>query len=116
MTEEGCQVLQLHPLAADQMADVLGPVGESSSHWLDVYLCSEVDEAVRLFTMKITEILDVMAAMKTFQVRTNYAPWLCKDTLDLMKARDEVQNLASETKLRVRYKQLRNKVNNRLID
>ena len=75
--------------------------------WLDVYLCSDVDEAVEIFTKKITDILDEMAPMKCIQIRSNYSPWLCKDTLDLMKARDEVQKLASETKCRddwVKYK------------
>ena len=85
--------------------------------WLDVYLSSDVDEAVEIFTRKITEILDEMAPMKSIQIRSNYSPWLCKDTLDLMKARDEVQKLASETRSRddwVKYKQLRNRVTNRL--
>ena len=85
--------------------------------WLDVYLSSEVDEAVELFTSKLTEILDDMAPMRSIQVRTNYAPWLCKDTLELMKSRDQVQKLASETKSRsdwLKYKELRNKINNKL--
>ena len=85
--------------------------------WLDVYLSSEVDEAVELFTRKLTEILDEMAPMRSIQVRTNYAPWLCKDTLELMKSRDQVQKLASETKSRsdwLKYKELRNKINNKL--
>ena len=79
--------------------------------WLDVYLSSDVDEAVEVFTRSITEILDEMAPMKTIQIRSNYSPWLCKDTLDLMRARDEVQKLAAETKSRddwVKYKQLKN--------
>ena len=42
--------------------------------WLDVYLCNDVDEAVEIFSSKINEILDVMAPMKTIQVRTNYSP------------------------------------------
>ena len=85
--------------------------------WLDVYLSSDVEEAVKMFTKKVTEILDEMAPMKSIQIRSNYSPWLCKDTLDLMKARDEVQKLTSETKCRddwVKYKQLRNKVTNKL--
>ena len=85
--------------------------------WLDVYLCNDVDEAVEIFSNKITEILDVMAPMKTIQVRTNYSPWLSKETLELMKVRDELQKLASETKCREdwkRYKEARNKVNNKL--
>ena len=85
--------------------------------WLDLYLCEGVDEAVELFTEKITNILDVMAPMKTFQVRTKYAPWLSKETLEIIKERNEAQKVAAETKSRddwVRYKQIRNKVTNRL--
>ena len=55
--------------------------------------------------------------MRTIQARTHYAPWLSKETLRLMKERDEWQKLASETNCRVdwiRFKKLRNKVNNRL--
>ena len=33
--------------------------------WLDVYLCSDVDQAVLLLSNKITTILDMMAPMKT---------------------------------------------------
>ena len=85
--------------------------------WLDLYLCEDVDAAVEIFTGKITDILDEMAPMKTFQVRTNYAPWLSEKTVKLMKTRDELQKLASETKCKedwVRYKHIRNTINNRL--
>ena len=85
--------------------------------WLDLYLCEDVDDAVELFTQKITSILDVMAPMKTFQVRTKYAPWLSEETLQIIKTRDEVHKVAAETKSReawVNYKKLRNKVTNRL--
>ena len=85
--------------------------------WLDIYLCSEVDTAVELLTSKLTGILDDMAPMRSIQVRANYSPWLSRDTLELMKVRDQVQKLASETKCRtdwVRYKELRNKVTNKL--
>ena len=85
--------------------------------WLDVYLCEDVDDAVDLLSRKITEILDEMAPMRTIQVRKNYSPWISKETLSMMKERDELQKLASETKSRdywCKYKQVRNKVNNRL--
>ena len=85
--------------------------------WLDVYLAEDVDEAVGLLSSKLTDILDDMAPMRTIQVRTNYVPYLSKETLSMMKERDEWQKLASETSSRVdwlRYKKLRNKVNNRL--
>ena len=85
--------------------------------WLDHYLCDDVEKAVEIFTKNITNILDIMAPMKTFQVRANYAPFLSKETRDLMKARDELHKLASDTKNKDdwdRYKKIRNKINNRL--
>ena len=85
--------------------------------WLDIYLCSDVDTAVEMLTKKLTGILDDMAPMRSIQVRANYVPWLSQDTLELMRARDQVQRLSSETKNRsdwLKYKELRNKVNNKL--
>ena len=85
--------------------------------WLELYLCDEVDQAVEIFTNKITAILDEMAPMKTLQIRTNYAPWLSEKTASLMIRRDELLKLASETKCRedwVRFKHVRNTINNRL--
>ena len=85
--------------------------------WLDLYLCEDVDSAVRLLSDKITFILDAMAPMRTVQVRKKYAPWLSTTTLDLMKERDRVQKLASETGDRdvwKTYKNIRNTINNRL--
>ena len=85
--------------------------------WLDLYLCEDVEKAVEIFTKNITDILDIMAPMKTFQVRANYAPFLSKETRDLMKARDELHKLASETKTKEdwnSYKKIRNLINNRL--
>ena len=85
--------------------------------WLDLYLSQNVDDAVGLFSRKITSILDMMAPMKTFQVRNSYAPWLSEETVKLMKVRDELHKLASETRDRddwTRFKQMRNRINNRL--
>lgn len=55
--------------------------------------------------------------MRTIQVRTRYAPWLSKKTIELMKERDSHQKLASESNNKddwKAFKSLRNKVNNRL--
>ena len=85
--------------------------------WLDVYLCSDVDMAVKLLSDKITFILDEMAPMKTIQIRSNYNPWLSQQTKDMMEERDRMQKLAVETKDQEdwkKYKMLRNKINNRL--
>ena len=51
---------------------------------LDVYMCTDVDKAVRILSSKITSILDKMAPMKTVQVRTNYNPWISQETKTLM--------------------------------
>ena len=61
--------------------------------------------------------MDNMAPMKTFQVRRRHNPWVSKDTLDMMKMRDQLQKGASDSNCQYtwdKYKELRNKVNNRL--
>ena len=85
--------------------------------WLELYLCGDVNLAVQLLSDKITCILDVMAPMRTIQVRTLYAPWLTKETIALMKERDQSQKIAALTRNRedwIKFKSLRNRVNNRL--
>ena len=85
--------------------------------WLDVYLMEDVNEAVQAFTNKILNVLDNMAPMKTFQVRHRHNPWVSQETLDMMKMRDQLQKEASESNCQyvwAMYKELRNKVNNRL--
>jgi hypothetical protein len=47
--------------------------------WLDVY--DDMDDDVGLLTRKITGILDDMAPMKRIQDRTNYSPWISKETI-----------------------------------
>ena len=86
-------------------------------NWLDLYLSTDVNQAVQILSDKITFILDVMASIRTIQVRTNYAPWLSKETIRLMKERDNLQRIAAESKRRedwVQFKSLRNRINNRL--
>ena len=85
--------------------------------WLELYLCDDVDQVVEMFTREIPGILDEMAPMKTFQVRSKYAPWFSDKTVSLMKRRDQLHKLASETKCKddwVRFKHGRNTINNRL--
>ena len=82
--------------------------------WLDIYLETDVNIAVKLLSEKITSILDTMAPMRTIQVRKKFAPWLSQATLDLMKERDQLQKLAAETGSREDFKKLkcsRNKMN-----
>ena len=58
-----------------------------------------------------------MAPVRKIQVRTRFAPWLSNETKKLMKERDYAQLRASESKENddiSDYKNLRNRVNNRL--
>ena len=83
--------------------------------WLDVYLSDDVEVAVNIFTNKITEILDVMAPLKTIQVRTNYLPWMSDVTKENIKLRNELHKKAKDTKLETdwkQYRKLRNNINN----
>ena len=85
--------------------------------WWDLYQCENVNEAVRIFSEKLTKVLDQMAPVKTFQIRSNFSPWLSEATKELMQERNISQRIASETKKPedwLKYKILRNKVNNRL--
>ena len=82
--------------------------------WWNVYSCDNVEEAVTLMTSKINEILDVMAPLKSFQVRTKFAPWMSQNTKNRIKERDLAQENASKSKSNedwVKYKALRNTVN-----
>ena len=79
--------------------------------WWDVYASDDVDVAVDVFTSKLTEILDRMAPVKKFQVRTKYAAWLSENTKERIKDRDRAQQAAvlsgTQEDWSV-YKQLRN--------
>ena len=50
-----------------------------------------------MFTEKLTAILDKMAPVKKFQVRTKYAAWISDSTNEKIKARDEAQLTATTT-------------------
>ena len=65
--------------------------------WWKIYSCEDVNLAVKMLSEELTLILDKMAPIKVVQVRTNYAPWLSKNTKDLMKQRDLAQQKASST-------------------
>ena len=86
-------------------------------NWLELYLSDDVDKAVEIFFTKITDILDVMAPVRTFQVRTKFVPWLSKETTEMMKDRDRLHKVASETNDIndwKAFKVARNKINNKL--
>ena len=66
------------------------------TNWLDLYLSTDVNRAVYILTSNITNILNVMAPMKTFQLKKNYNPWISKCTLDMMKERDKLHKIAGQ--------------------
>ena len=68
----------------------------SQLSWLEVYLSEDVDEAVHLLSKNLTNVLDEMAPLRTIQIRKNYNPFISKETKELMKARDKLQQLASK--------------------
>ena len=84
--------------------------------WWDVYSCEDPQNATEVFTSKLTNILDRMAPVKTFQVHVKYAAWLSDDTKKLIGDRDHAQAVAAETQhpddWRL-YRNLRNTVNAR---
>ena len=67
-------------------------------NWWDVYSSSEVDLAVHLFTTKLTNILDRLAPIKKFQIRTKYAAWISVETKKKIKLRDDSQEKAATTR------------------
>ena len=85
--------------------------------WWAVYSCEDANEAAEIFTSKLNKILDRHAPVKTFQTRTNFAPWLSDETKQLMKERDRAQLWASSTHNQTdwaSYRAFRNKVTKRL--
>jgi hypothetical protein len=85
-----------------------------ATSWWEVYSCEDTENAVQIFSQKLTDILDQMAPIKKFQVRSHYAPWLTSATKEMMTERDLAQKKASESGKNEDWKQfkkLRNKMN-----
>ena len=85
--------------------------------WWDVYNCQDPNEAAKLLTDKLSVILDTLAPVKTIQVRNKYAPWLSKNTKELMKERNAAQETASKTRDLDdwrKYKSLRNQATSKM--
>ena len=88
-----------------------------ATSWWDLYTCEDPEQAVNIFTSKLTLILDEMAPMKTYQVRKKYAPWLTNGTKGLMTERDLAQKKAAETGKAddwKHFRKLRNQINSKL--
>ena len=79
-----------------------------------IYQCDDVDKALQILTDNLTEILDMLAPLKTIQIREKYAPWLTKETQAKMVERNEAQKQASRSGLVAdwnNFKRLRNEIN-----
>ena len=63
----------------------------------DVFGCNDVNIAVGLLTKILTNILDILAPVKTIQVRSNYVPGLSSETKSLQRERNLAQQKASVT-------------------
>ena len=103
------------------LEDFLRDMGEVD--WSEVYMCQDVDISTEILTRKIVDILNIHAPWVVFQKRKYYAPWITKETKELIKNRDDWKRISEEnTKIGnvqaaaeawSKFKQIRNKVNNR---
>ena len=78
---------------------------------------SDVNEAVEIFTTKISQIHDVMAPIRVFRTRKKYVPWLSSDTKSLMTHRDRLLTAAKSANLKKdwdEFRKARNKVTSKL--
>ena len=67
--------------------------------WLGVYSeCFNCESAANILKSKLNEILEEMAPIRTFQVRTKYVPWMSQKTKDIIKERDKAQKKAASGK------------------
>ena len=74
-------------------------------------MCQDPSQAASLLTKKLSDILDLMAPIKTFQIRAKYAPWMSISTKQLLNTRNIAQETAAKSKLPedwLAYKNLRN--------
>ena len=65
--------------------------------WWEVYASEDVDIAADIFTRKLTDILDRMAPVKKFQIRTKYAAWVSDLTKENLKVRDRAKEKAVQS-------------------
>ena len=70
-------------------------LGESNLN--DVLGCTDVNHATEMLVKKLTDILDVLAPVKTIQIRSNYVPGISETTKLLQNERNLAQEKAAET-------------------
>ena len=89
--------------------------------WSEVLHSQDVDLAVDILTRKFRDVLNSHAPWIIYQQRKNFSPWVTKETVDLIKQRDEAKAHAEElarigddtTEAWNKYAGLRNTVSNR---
>lgn len=75
-----------------------------------------VNKAVAKFTTIVGGVLEEVAPKKLVQVRRNFAPWIQKDTLELMKKRDQaakIKDTGGEDEVTT-YRKKRNETNRKI--
>ena len=80
-------------------------------------MCENPTQAATILTGKLSDILDTLAPVKTFQVRKKYAAWLSDNTKGLIKLRNEAQAKDyqnNEQDYWREYKNLKNRVTAKL--
>ena len=90
--------------------------------WSPVFVCSDVEQAVEIFTSLFRTVLDRHAPWILYQQRHKFTPWVTQETIELIKMRNKAKCMAAEisrtgsdaSKAWAKFKCLRNKVNNKL--
>ena len=85
--------------------------------WLELYLCENIELAVEIFTEKLSIILNRMAPVRVVQVRSKYAPWVSKETKDLIQLRNDLQKRASTSQSPedwTHYREVRNQITSKI--
>ena len=90
-------------------------------NWVEVTSCQDLDIATDIFTHIFQSVLSKHAPWVIFQQRKFFAPWITKETLALMRERDEAKKIAislvhegkDASEAWLNFKRLRNTINNR---
>ena len=84
---------------------------------MDLYSCNDVNEYADILTKKLVDIFDVMAPIRTIQIKSGYAPWVSDRSKELIRLRNSAQKVASISKSPEDwrfYKSLRNQAKARM--
>ena len=94
--------------------------------WTKVYSCKDGDTAAEVLGRKFRFILNIHAPWIKSQARKNFSPWLTDETKEMMKLKDEWNDVAKELSIASQgepatpeeveawnqYKYFRNRINN----